>query len=75
MNGNNVIYYDRSGVEHILKEIKKFKGKNLLDNTSLFRPNKHEKNDEIMLKYFQWLKTKNLYIVLSAIIVENLKAL
>ena len=53
MNGNNVIYYDRSGVEHILKEIKKFKGKNLLDNTNLFRPNKHEKNDEIMLKYFQ----------------------
>ena len=29
------------------------KGKNLLDNTNLFRPNKHEKNDEIMLKYFQ----------------------
>ena len=51
------------------------KGKNLLDNTNLFCPNKHEKNDEIMLKYFQWLKTKNLYIVLSAIIVENLKAL
>ena len=26
VNGNNVIYFDSFGVEHILKEIKKFKG-------------------------------------------------
>ena len=29
------------------------KGKSLLDYTNLFSPNYYEKNDEIMLKYFQ----------------------
>ena len=29
------------------------KSKSLLDYTSLFSPNEHENNDEIMLKYFQ----------------------
>ena len=28
-------------------------GKSLLDYTSLFSPNDYEKNDEIILKYFQ----------------------
>ena len=29
------------------------KGKSLLDYTNLFFPNKYEKNDKIILKYFQ----------------------
>ena len=29
------------------------KGKSLLDYTNLFSPNKYEKNDKIILKYFQ----------------------
>ena len=29
------------------------KGKNLLDYTNLFSPNDYEKNDKIMIKYFQ----------------------
>ena len=29
------------------------KGKNLLDYTNLFLPNKDEKNDKIIIKYFQ----------------------
>ena len=29
------------------------KGKNLLDYTDLFSPNEYEKNDKILLKYFQ----------------------
>ena len=86
MNGNNIIYFDSFGVEHIPKEIKKFignkniitniyriqaydlimcgyfcigfidfmlKGKSLLDYTNLFSPNDYEKNDKIILKYFQ----------------------
>ena len=28
----------------------------MLDYTNLFSPNKYEKNDKIILKYFQWLK-------------------
>ena len=85
-NGNNTIYFDSFGVEHIPKEIKKFignkniirniyriqaynsiicgyfcieyidfmlKGKSLLDYTNLFSPNEYEKNDKIILKYFQ----------------------
>ena len=31
-------------------------GKSLLDYTNLCSPNDYEKNDEIILKYFQWLK-------------------
>ena len=30
-----------------------FKGKSLLDYTDLFSPNKNEKNDKIVLNYFQ----------------------
>ena len=29
------------------------KGKSLLDYTNLFSPNEYEKNDKIILKYFQ----------------------
>ena len=32
------------------------KGKSLLDYTNLFSPNENEKNDKIILKYFQQLK-------------------
>ena len=85
MNGNNIIYFDSFGVEHIPKEIKKFignknmitniytiqaynsimcgyfcitfidfmlKGKSLFDYTNLFSPNDYEKNDKMILKYF-----------------------
>ena len=38
------------------------KGKCLLDYTNLFSPNKYEKNDKIILKYFNNLKLKkNIY--------------
>ena len=78
--------FSYNGVEHFLKETKKFignkniitniyriqaynsimcgyfcigfidfmlKGKSLLDYTNLFSPNDYEKNDKIILKYFQ----------------------
>ena len=32
------------------------KGKSLLDDTNVFLPNKYERNDKIVLKYFQYLK-------------------
>ena len=95
MNGNNIIYFDSFGVEHIPKEIKKFignkniitniyriqaynsimcgyfcigfidfmlKGKILLEHTNLFSSNDYEKNDKIILKYFQkyFEKTKKI---------------
>ena len=85
VNDNNVTYFDKFGVEHISKEIKKLKknknitniyrlqgynsimcgcfytgfidftlkGKSLLDYKKLFCPNDYEKNDKIILKYFQ----------------------
>ena len=86
VNGNNIMYFDSFGVNHIPKEIKKLignknvitnvyrkqaydsimcgyfcigfiyfmlKDKSLLDYTNLFSPNEHEKNDKIILKYFQ----------------------
>ena len=37
------------------------KVKSLLDYTNWFSPNKYEKNDKIILKYFQQLQTKNLF--------------
>ena len=86
VNGNNIIYFDSFGVEHIPKEIEKsignkiviiniyrrqaydlimcgyfcigfidfmLKGKSLRDYTNLFSPNDYEKNDKIILTYFQ----------------------
>ena len=62
----NVTCSDSFGVEHVPKEIKKFignknigfidfmlKGKSLRDYTNLYSPNDYEKNDKIILKYFQ----------------------
>ena len=40
------------------------KGKSLLDYTNLFSPNDYDKNDEIILKYFQSLKRWKNYIAL-----------
>ena len=86
LNAENVTYFDSFGVEHVLKEIKRFignkniianiyriktydsimcgyfcigfinfmlKGKSLLDYINLLSPNDYEKNDKIILKYFQ----------------------
>ena len=86
VNDNNIIYFDSFGVEHVLKEIKRFignknittniyriqtydsimcgyfcigfidfmiKSKSLLDYTNLFFPNDYEKNDKMILKFFQ----------------------
>ena len=48
VNGNNVIYFDSFAVEHILKEIKKFKGnKNII--TIIYRIQSY---DFIMCGYF-----------------------
>ena len=56
------------------------KDKSLLKYTNLFRPNDYEKNDKIMLKYFQQNLNNLLYrsivsIVMFAINIENLKKL
>ena len=86
VNANNIVYFESFGVEHIPKEIKKFKGnksvitnihriqaydsimcryfctglidfmlkgESLLDYTHLFSPNDYDKNDKIILEYFQ----------------------
>ena len=83
MNGNNTIYFDSIGVEHIPKEIIGHKNiitniyriqaydsimprylyigfihfilkdESLLDYPNLFSPDEYEKNDKIILKYFQ----------------------
>ena len=50
------------------------KGESLLDYTNLFYPN-DEKNDKIILKYFQLLKRWKNYIVLFAVSIEHLKNL
>ena len=48
MNGNNIIYFDSLGVEHIPKEIKKFIGnKNII--TNIYRIQEY---DSIMCGYF-----------------------
>ena len=51
------------------------KGKSFLDYTNLFSPNEYEKNDKIILKYFQWLKRWKNYTALLAVSTENLKNL
>ena len=62
MNGNNVTYFDRFGVEHIRKEIKKFiRNKNIM--TYIYRV---QTCDSIMCGYFYFgfidvmLKSKRL---------------
>ena len=39
------------------------KGKRMLDYTNLFPPNKYDKNNKIITKYFQQLETKNFFYV------------
>ena len=86
VKGNNIIYFDSFGIEHISKVIKRFienkniitnickmqscdsisceyfwigfihlmlNGKSLIDYTYLFFLKDYEKNDEIILRYFQ----------------------
>ena len=69
VNNNNVTSFNSFGVAHIPKEIKKIirheniitnifrkdmlKGKSLLDYANLFSPNGSEKNEKIILEYFQ----------------------
>ena len=55
----------------------KLKGESLLDYTNLFSPNKHEKNDKIILIVFLKLKEVKmiLYITLSVKNIENLRIL
>ena len=38
------------------------KDNSLLDHTYLFSFNEYENNDNIIIKYFQWLKTNRKYI-------------
>ena len=38
------------------------KGNSLLDHTYLLSFNEYENNDNLMIKYFQWLKTNRKYI-------------
>ena len=53
----------------------KWKGKSLLEYTSLFSPNQYKKNDKIILKYYQyWKRYWNFYCIIS-ISIENLKNL
>ena len=48
MNGNNVLYFDSFGIEHILKETKKFiESKNII--TNIYRMQAY---DSIMHGYF-----------------------
>ena len=51
------------------------KGKNLLDYTNLLSPNDYEKNDKIILEYFQELKRRKNYIALFVVSAEYLKIL
>ena len=51
------------------------KGKSLRHYTNLFSPNDYEKNDKIILKYFQYLKRWKNYIALFSVSIENLKNL
>ena len=50
--------YDSIMCEHFCIEFIDFmlKGKSLLEYTNIFSPNDYEKNDKIILKYFQQLK-------------------
>ena len=50
-------------------------GTSLRDNTNLFSPYDYERNDKIILKYFQELKQWKIYFAFFAISIENLKNL
>ena len=47
----------------------------MLECKCFFSPNDYEKNDKIILKYFQWLKRCKNCIALFAVSIENLKNL
>ena len=47
----------------------------LLENTYLFSPEDYEKNDKIILKYFQQLKRSKICIALFVANIENLRNL
>ena len=49
------------------------KGKRLLDSATLFSPNDCEKNDIIILKYFQWNLNKLKCIVMFVINIKSFK--
>ena len=51
------------------------KSKSLLGYTNLSFPNDYEKNDKVILKYFQQLKGRKKYITLFVVRKENLKNL
>ena len=51
------------------------KGKSFLDYVNLFSPNDYEKNDKLIVKYFQQLKRWTNYIALFVVSIENLKNL
>ena len=51
------------------------KGKRLLDSATLFSPNDCEKNDIIILKYFQWNLNKLKCIVMFVINIKSFKKL
>ena len=51
------------------------KGTRLLDYAKLFCPNDYEKNDKIILKYFQWLKRWKNHVTLFVASIENSKIL
>ena len=51
------------------------KGTSLLDYKNLFSPNDYEKNDKIILKYFQQIKRLKDYIALFVVSMKNLKNL
>ena len=51
------------------------KGRSLLEYTNLFSPTDYEKNDKMILKYFQQLKGWQNCIVLFVVNIENLKNL
>ena len=51
------------------------KGKSFPDYVNLFSPNDYEKNDKLIVKYFQQLKRWTNYIALFVVSIENLKNL
>ena len=51
------------------------KGKSLLEYTNLFYPNDYEKNEKVILKYFQQNLNKLKCIVMFVINIEDLKNL
>ena len=69
MNAENVTYIDSSGVEHFLKEIRKFfRNKNII--TNIYRIQVYDSImcgyfciwfDDFMLKDKSWLKYSNLF--------------